>query len=164
MASRGLPKASHSQVNYDERRMPMQRIMVAIDGSAAADRAVEVAAALAKAVDGELLIVTIGGNLPAAEIRELACAERGVGEANELLSKRILLDAKERAERAGVRRISIRSGWGDPAKGIIEAARRERSDILVAGRRGRGQIAGLLLGSVSQELVSRAPCIIVVVP
>ncbi|MGE3392156.1 MAG: universal stress protein, partial [Gammaproteobacteria bacterium] len=29
---------------------------------------------------------------------------------------------------------------------------------------GRGQLAGLLLGSVSQEVVSRAPCIVVVVP
>jgi len=45
--------------------MLMQRIMVATDGSAGADRAVEVAAVLAKAVDGELLIVTIGGNFPA---------------------------------------------------------------------------------------------------
>ena len=44
--------------------MPMQRIMVATDGSAGADRAVEVAAAVAKAVDGELLILAIGGNFP----------------------------------------------------------------------------------------------------
>lgn len=144
--------------------MPMQRIMVATDGSVGADRAVEVAAVLAKAVDGELLIVTIGGNFPAEEIRKLACAEGGVGEANELLCNRILLEAKERAERAGARRIGIRSGWGDPAKGIIDAAHRERPDILVVGRRGRGKIAGLLLGSVSHEVVSRAPCIAVVVP
>ena len=144
--------------------MSMQRIMVATDGSAGADRAVEVAAALAKAVDGELLIVTISGNFPAEEIRKLARAEGGVGEANELLSNRILLAAKERAERAGARRIGIWSGWGDPARGIIDAARRERSDIVVVGRRGRGQLAGLLLGSVSQEMVSRAPCIVVVVP
>ena len=144
--------------------MPMQRIMVATDGSAGADRAVGVAAVLAKAGDGELLIVTIGGNFPAEEIRKLACAEGGVGEANELLCNRILLEAKERAGRAGAHKIAIRSGWGDPAEGIIDAARRERSDMLVLGRRGRGKLAGLLLGSVSQEVVSRAPCIVVVVP
>ena len=144
--------------------MSMQRIMVATDGSADADRAVEVAAVLAKAVDGELLIVTIGGNFPAEEIRKLTCAEGGVGEANELLCSRILLEAKERAERAGVRRIGTQSGWGDPAEGIIDAARRERSDMLVLGRRGRGKLAGWLLGSVSREVVSRAPCIVVVVP
>lgn len=144
--------------------MSVQRIMVATDGSAGADRAVGVAAVLAKAVDGELLIVTIGGNFPAEEIRKLACAEGGVGEANELLCNRILLEAKERAERAGAHKIAVRSGWGDPAEGIIDAAHRERSDMLVLGRRGCGKLAGLLLGSVSQEVVSRAPCIIVVVP
>ncbi len=144
--------------------MSMQRIMVATDGSPGADRAVEAAAALAKAVDGELLILAIGGNFPAEEIRKVARAEGGVGEADELLANRILLEAKERSERAGARRIAICTGWGDPAKGIIDAARRERSDIVVVGRRGRGQLAGLLLGSVSQEVVSRAPCIIVVVP
>ncbi len=143
--------------------MPMQRVMVATDGSAGADRAVEVAAVLAKAVDGELLIVTIGGNFPAEAIRKLARVE-GVGEAEELLSNHILLEAKERAHRAGARNIDTRLGWGDPAKGIIDAVRRERSDILVVGRRGRGKIAGLLLGSVSHEVVSRAPCIAVVVP
>lgn len=142
----------------------MQRIMVATDGSAGADRAVEAAAALAKAVDGELLILAIGGNFPAEEIRKVARAEGGVGEADELLTNGILLEAKERSARAGARGIAIRTGRGNPAKGIIDTARRERSDIVVVGRRGRGQLAGWLLGSVSQEVVSRAPCIIVVVP
>jgi nucleotide-binding universal stress UspA family protein len=144
--------------------MSMQRIMVATDGSASADRAIEAAAALAKAVDGDLMIVTIGGNFPAHEVSKLARAEGGVGEANELLSDHVLLAAKERAQRAGAPKISIRSGWGDPATGIIDAVHRERPDILVVGRRGRGQLAGLLLGSVSQKMVSLASCIVVVVP
>ncbi len=39
----------------------MRRIMVATDGSEGADRAVDLAAELAKAFGGELLIVTVGG-------------------------------------------------------------------------------------------------------
>ena len=40
----------------------MRHIMVATDGSKAANRAIEVAAKLAKAFGGELLIVTVVGN------------------------------------------------------------------------------------------------------
>jgi len=36
--------------------------------------------------------------------------------------------------------------------------------MIGVGRRGQGRLAGLLLGSVSQKLVSLAPCIVVVVP
>jgi len=58
----------------------------------------------------------------------------------------------------------VQSGWGDATEAIIEAVRREQVDAIVIGRRGRGRLAGLLLGSVSQKVASLAPCIVIVVP
>ena len=51
---------------------------------------------------------------------------------------------------------------GRPADVLVELAK--GADELVVGTRGRGGFAGLLLGSVSQRCVERAPCPVVVVP
>lgn len=67
-------------------------------------------------------------------------------------------------QKADVTTVEVRTGWGDPAEVIIEMVRREKVDTIVVGRRGHGRLAGLLLGSVSQKLVSLAPCTVVVVP
>jgi len=51
---------------------------------------------------------------------------------------------------------------GRPANTLLEAAR--KADLLVVGTRGHGPFAALLLGSVSQQCVTHAPCPVVVVP
>ena len=91
-------------------------------------------------------------------------APRDLGDALDAISNQILLQSKERARQIGAPTIKVEVAWGDPAEGIIETARREQEDAIVVGRRGRGQLAGLLLGSVSQKVASLAPCIVIVVP
>ena len=48
-----------------------------------------------------------------------------------------------------------------PAPALIGLAR--GADLLVVGGRGRGGFAGLLLGSVSQEVAHRASCPAVII-
>lgn len=142
----------------------MRHIMVGTDGSEAADRAVDVAADLAKAFGAELLIVTVGGNLSGEELRQLERAEGNIGDVLDMLSKQILAAAKTRAQRLGTNNVQLRPAWGDPAQSIIEIAACEATDAIVVGRRGRGRLAGLLLGSVSQKIASLAPCTVIIVP
>lgn len=142
----------------------MQRIIVATDGSPGAARAIDVAAGLAKATGSDLVILTIGGNVTGAELRKLAGTGGDLSNTMELAANRILSQAKKRALRAGARTVAVQTAWGDPAETIIDTIRRKKADILVVGRRGRGRLSGLLLGSVSQKLASLAPCNVMVVP
>ena len=97
-------------------------------------------------------------------MRQLEHAEGNIGEALDMLSNQILRAAKMGAERFEIGSIRLRPAWGDPAQSIIETVAREAADALVVGRRGRGRLAGLLLGSVSQKIASLAPCMVVIVP
>ena len=142
----------------------MQRIMVATDGSPGANRAVDCAANIAKSLSADLLILTVGGNVSGAELRRLADINGDVGAMLESASEQVLERARKRALRLGVTATKLKCGWGDPAEAIIDAIQREKADILVIGRRGRGRLSGLLLGSVSQKLASLAPCTVMVVP
>ncbi len=143
---------------------PMQRIIVATDGSPGANRAVDAAAAFAKAAGADLLIFTVGGNISGAELRRIASIGGDVSAELESASDQVLERARKRALRIGVTAIKLKCGWGDPAETIIKTVQHEKADLLVVGRRGRGRLSGLLLGSVSQKLASLAPCIVMVVP
>ncbi len=142
----------------------MKRILVATDGSAGGNRAVDAAAELAKATGAMLSIVTVAGGLGGDELRHMARAEGGVGDAIEGLCTQTLHDAAARAARHGVPTPHTETGWGDPAEAILKFAAAEKADTIVLGRRGRGRLTGLLLGSVSQKIASHAPCTVIIVP
>ena len=46
---------------------------------------------------------------------------------------------------------------------VVEFAEEEEIDLIVIGNRGLGNISGLFLGSVSSQVIQRAPCNVLVV-
>lgn len=134
----------------------MYRILVASDGSAPATRALAVAA---EAVRGkgecrlhvlsvlEAVDEDVRRLIPAAEIERVLAAEAA--------ESRAAVDAV--LGPLGVE-ADFHALSGDPAERIVEHARALAVDQIVMGTRGRGPVAGWLLGSVAARVVQFAHC------
>lgn len=145
----------------------MNRVLVATDGSEAADRAVEYAAGLAKREEANLVIANIigGYGLPDKAMLRLTQSEQAwLRELLESLSAETLTKARERARVAGAPTVQLESRTGDVAKSLIEIAQEKAADVIVVGKRGASLVERLLLGSVSEKLVKLAPLPVIVVP
>ena len=58
----------------------------------------------------------------------------------------------------GVQDVTTQVVDGDPAGNIIAAAEHERAELVVMGRQGLGNVAGLVMGSVSHKVAHLAEC------
>lgn len=71
--------------------------------------------------------------------------------------------ASSRAKTQGAPNIEIRIVDGAPAETILSTAETEKADMIVMGSRGLGNLAGLLMGSVSHKVSHLSPCTCVTV-
>ena len=72
------------------------------------------------------------------------------------IGERVLDAARLRAEGRGIKAVEAMVEHGDPADQIVGAAARHHADLIVMGRRGHGDLKGLLLGSVSHKVCQLA--------
>jgi nucleotide-binding universal stress UspA family protein len=147
----------------------MKRILVGVDGSATSLKAVELAADLAKKCGAQLTLLTVVPRSPPAvdpTFEEYARIEHIQDPPEEFVvaaAEKVLDRARKAAGAKGATPIEAGPAFGDPAREIIAEAEDRNADLIVVGSRGHGRLAGLLLGSVAQKLVSHAPCPVLVV-
>jgi nucleotide-binding universal stress UspA family protein len=140
-------------------------ILVAVDGSEPAQRAIGLASGLAVTFDASLTLLHVQGRPGRAAVpREFKSYARiehvELTEADMLrqAGEELIARAEALARSAGAKRVTTLFETGDPASRISENARAGGFDLLVMGRRGLGDLSGLLLGSVSHKVAQLAPC------
>ncbi|MGQ0432169.1 MAG: universal stress protein [Microthrixaceae bacterium] len=139
-------------------------VVVGVDGSAGSASALRWAVDEAAARGARLGVVhawTTPYPLPPGGIAVVPIDPREFLEESEHLLHQMVDGAVARADRRP-RAVELLSVEEPAAPALLHRA--EGADLLVVGSRGRGIVAGLLLGSVSQHCVHRAPCAVVVVP
>lgn len=130
------------------------RILVPVDGSAGALRALKHAAALA-AEATVLQLVNVQPPMPLYGVVRAYLDETRYRKACEELARKALGPAERVARRA---RAAHRSHvlLGDPGEALAAAARRLKCAGIVMGTRGLGSVGNLLLGSVATRVVHLA--------
>lgn len=144
--------------------MAMKRLLVGTDGSEPATLALEWAGSLAKQLDAELIVVyvfSLDSVQPACGF--LVLPEGEVERAREQ-SQAALAGAWSAPLPSLGTRYRVLLETGDTPGALIDAARREKADMIIIGNRGLGGFREAIFGSVGHHLTHHSPVAIVVVP
>jgi nucleotide-binding universal stress UspA family protein len=122
-----------------------KKILVPMDGSKSAIRALKFAA---KTFDAVLLVLNVQPEMTSGRrVSKTMIAEHQRRGADDALSparaliKRSKIDAR------------VETAIGDPATTIVAVAKKHRCLAIVMGSRGRGRVAALMLGSVATKVI-----------
>ena len=139
--------------------MTIERMIVGVDGSENARRALLWALELGEPLGSEIVAVHALGLLTRRAEGSPAPVEahrEEIGRSFEHEWCRPLAESTVPSRRVLVE--------GDPVTGLLEASRRERADLIVVGTRGTGGRPELLLGSTSHAVAQHAGCPVTIVP
>lgn len=143
---------------------PIQHILVTVDGSKNAARAVKVASQIAKNNKAELTVLHVLTLPWAAYSGDVSYPVSKLEEDAKREGEQFIAAAAAIEEQSGVKaKTAIAECVDSPVKGIVDYADENNIDLIVVGTRGLGQFKRLLLGSVASGLVQYAHCSVLVV-
>ena len=143
-------------------------LVVGIDGSQPSEKALRIACDLATLYDGTVHLV----HTP--QPQTVAFAAGAVAGYHVVTSmppddqvqdaaRKILQKGVEIAEECGQQDVQTHTSRGNPVTEITAYADSCGADLIVTGRRGLGNIGGLVLGSTSQGIGHKASCAVLTV-
>lgn len=139
-----------------------KKILVAVDGSKPALKALDHAVELQKLTDAELYLICVYKHHSLFEASLSMGRPDGIQIPDKALSefaKEVVEAAKSHAKEQGSPKVRGFVKSGKPSKVIVEFAKDKGIDLIVLGSRGtHGDRDGMFLGSVSHRVASTAKC------
>lgn len=145
-------------------RIHVQRILCPVDLSATSRRALDHARQLAGWYDAELTVLFVRRfEMPPSDFPGGAWAgpPPGVVEPETVLEE---LRRFSGADSDGSPSIRCEVREGPPVPGIVQAATDIKADLIVLGTHGRSGFDRLMLGSIAEAVLRKAPCPVMTIP
>jgi nucleotide-binding universal stress UspA family protein len=136
-----------------------RHILIPTDGSELSHRAVRHGLSLAKAVGAKVTAVTVEASfnvydVPSSRMYEMSGAFAEYMERAKAHAGKILDTVTEAARSAGVTCETVQLEQDHPHQAIIAAAEKMNCDLIVMGSHGRSGIVAVVLGSVTNKVLT----------
>lgn len=144
-----------------------KRVLIPTDGSPVSRKAVKAGVALAKALGAKVTAYHALEVQPDAYSDGYILGHRAIKDLEEKAretARKHLAEVEKAAQAAGVTCESIMTNPSAPFQGIVNTARRKRCDVIFMASHGRGAFASLLLGSVTQKVLTHSKLPVLVYP
>lgn len=143
-------------------------ILIATDGSALAGKAVSHGLGLAKSVGAKVTAVVVEApfnvfDVPESRARQMTEAFAQHAEAIKKHATKVLGDVAEAAKKAGVSCDTVQMEHEQPYEAIIKTANDKGCDAIIMASHGRSGISAVLLGSVTNKVLTHTAIPVVVV-
>jgi nucleotide-binding universal stress UspA family protein len=134
------------------------KILVALDNSDPAFKALDKALGMARLENAELILMTVYPDFPEDEggLRRVSASLVQMAEAT-------IARGKSEAEKAGIAVSTVIEGGFSAADNIVQHASKNNVDMIVLGHKSKSGLERLLVGSVAGKVVTYAPCSVLVV-
>jgi nucleotide-binding universal stress UspA family protein len=137
----------------------LRRILVPVDFSPHSEQALKYGVALAERFGAELYLVHVFQDLAVYQTEVVSGAPPLLPPIEQLTaSTRGEFDRLVRDKNLARLPLHTEIVEGSPVEEIVDYAREKDIDLVVIGTHGRGWLAHVLLGSVAEKVVRKAPC------
>lgn len=133
-----------------------KHLLIPIDGSEGATRALRHAMALARDMQAKVTLFTATEpfHMLSAEAEQIERVKDEYDKYQRDRARGMLETARELAQREGVACDVVQVEHEQPYEAIIETARRANCDVIAMGSHGYGGVKALVLGSVTQKVLT----------